>query len=731
MSFSFLSPWALATAGLLLIPILVHLFKPRRVHRTHFSSLRWLRLTPQKLSRRIQWHQVLLFLLRAAFLLLLVMALARPLVSADGAAYRERFIVLDVSHSMSYRPAGQSPPMDRARAIAVELVRRNQPGDRTAILLAGEHTRALTELSPQPEKHLRELEHVEAGLSETNLASALPVVRGLLARPRPGATVEMWFLTDNQQHAWQATPLAADLDDLPMTVHVVDVGAAGPQNGWITRARLLEVAEQQRHRLRVELGCVGDARQERTLHFDGGESALRQSREVVLTPGRATVVDFEVPSDADLARDVLRLNLTPADGLPADDELLVNLDPRNASRVLLIEGAGERGYPQTAIQVLKETIAPASKLTTRTASAVGVAEVQDADVVFLADVPELKADVLTALEERVRSGGGLAILLGEAGKGSFLKEQLYKPAQPSDSLLPGPVLSTQGNGEPLGELTEVQEAHPLLSGLRDPHLGDFSKLRFRRWHAFPAKLAEGTAILAWIARREHQAMAGGAGGADWSAAPAILERTFGAGRVVVLNTGAGERWSNFGALNSYLPFIDRLLSYLGNGRARDSYTIGEVAQVPLARWAPEEKVLVTTPSGQRLAGTVQSLAGGRGVLSFEPAEAGVYRIDRPAESFRIVAQIGRGDSVLTPMDAAALREWWHPLECRIVRGTDLPQVLEAEEGRHALWPWLLLAAGLVLLAEMYLVHRLCPLSGPRLAQNIVGRRGLLRPASSE
>src|SRR5436190_19442905 len=101
MSMTLLAPWALAAAALLAIPVVIHLFKPRRVRQTPFSSLRWLHLTPQKLSRRIQWHQVLLFLLRAAWIILLVLALARPLLTAGGeSGVRDRFIVLDVSHSM-------------------------------------------------------------------------------------------------------------------------------------------------------------------------------------------------------------------------------------------------------------------------------------------------------------------------------------------------------------------------------------------------------------------------------------------------------------------------------------------------------------------------------------------------------------------------------------------------------------------------------------------------------
>src|SRR5688572_9384634 len=97
-----LAPLALFASALLAIPIILHLFKPRKVRRTPFSSLRWLHLSQQKLARRIKWHQVILFLLRFAFIALLVLAIAKPVLSTKGdkaAGFVERFIVLDVSRS--------------------------------------------------------------------------------------------------------------------------------------------------------------------------------------------------------------------------------------------------------------------------------------------------------------------------------------------------------------------------------------------------------------------------------------------------------------------------------------------------------------------------------------------------------------------------------------------------------------------------------------------------------
>jgi hypothetical protein len=109
---TFLAPAALAGLALLSIPILVHIFKPRKMKQTPFSSLRWLRQTQQRLSRRVQFHQLLLFLLRATFITLLVLALAQPLLgSKDAAQHTDRYVVVDVSRSMAYQVAGRPTPL--------------------------------------------------------------------------------------------------------------------------------------------------------------------------------------------------------------------------------------------------------------------------------------------------------------------------------------------------------------------------------------------------------------------------------------------------------------------------------------------------------------------------------------------------------------------------------------------------------------------------------------------
>src|SRR5689334_19127667 len=192
--FTLLAPFALVAAALLAIPVIIHLLKPKRVRTMPFSSLRWLRASQHKLSRRIQWHQVLLFLLRAAFLSALVLALAKPIFSRSGSRMlTERVVVLDVSRSMRYEDPGADAPIIRAKKLARALLDQGLPGDRATVVLAGSGSTALGPLVEDPTRYVARLEAAEAGLSDTDLSSALAVIRPMLERPRANARAELYI----------------------------------------------------------------------------------------------------------------------------------------------------------------------------------------------------------------------------------------------------------------------------------------------------------------------------------------------------------------------------------------------------------------------------------------------------------------------------------------------------------------------------------------------------------
>jgi len=106
---SFLAPLFFAGLAAIAVPIIVHLIQRERKTIVQFPSLMFVRRIPYQSVERRRIHNWLLLLMRAAAMVLLVTAFARPFlhidpVSAAGAlsGAREVVILLDRSASMGY-----------------------------------------------------------------------------------------------------------------------------------------------------------------------------------------------------------------------------------------------------------------------------------------------------------------------------------------------------------------------------------------------------------------------------------------------------------------------------------------------------------------------------------------------------------------------------------------------------------------------------------------------------
>jgi hypothetical protein len=565
---------------------------------------------------------------------------------------------------------------------------------------------------------------VRAGYSETNLSSALNIIRPMLGHARQGADVEIVFFTDNHQQSWRQSEIADFLKDLPVPVkiQVVDLGSGSVQNAWIAGARLFERGGEEPRILRVEVGCVGDAKQDRTVYLAGLEGLGEDNQPIALEPGRLARVDFKIPASFALKGQVADLRLEPADALPSDDRFFFNLDAAGTLHILLVEPAThadeDRGaglYLRTALDALRASGKHSLELARRSAGNVTPADVKDSDIILLAGIPELGDASLESLENRVRSGAGLVIFLGPEVKPAFYNNKFYKPLEPAKGLLPillkaDPDLVLKA-GNP-GNLTGINWNHPLLAPLYDPVLGDLTQSRFRAYCPLANPTHKGDKTLARID----------------DDAPFLIEHPLGAGRVFVFNASANDIWSDLPRRNCFVPLVDRLLSYL-SGSGRRSFTVGDAVTLPLADWREDARATVVTPGGDKITPRLSILGGKRFLHLADTAQPGVYQVQKSGgeKGFSFVVNVGGGDSALAPMDAAALAKWWMPAAFEIIQPEEAARRFDTAAEHWTLWPALLFLGGLLLLGETYVVHRLCPKVNPAVVDSVVPQRGILRP----
>src|SRR5262245_34859059 len=135
LAFFFSGPFAvLATAaGAVSVPIVIHLLNRKRFRVVSWAAMRFLLAAQKKNSRRLRLEQLILLAVRAALVLLLILAMASvtdwaerlwarhlpegSFLSSPGGRRTHRILVLDGSLSMGVK-AGDATCFEKARKLA-------------------------------------------------------------------------------------------------------------------------------------------------------------------------------------------------------------------------------------------------------------------------------------------------------------------------------------------------------------------------------------------------------------------------------------------------------------------------------------------------------------------------------------------------------------------------------------------------------------------------------------
>ncbi|KPL01412.1 MAG: hypothetical protein AMK75_05115 [Planctomycetes bacterium SM23_65] len=194
---TFVHPAAYVLLALLIVPILLYLLPmPRR--RVRFPSLllweRMLRDRPSSQSWR--WLRTLLsFLLQMAILVLLVLAVGKPVFSPAEGKGDAAVIVLDVSASMKapVSPGSGETRFERARELARNLLNGMPSAKPAALITAGSSPVVLSGLTDQRSLLLSKLNALVCTDGRTNLKSALELA---LELSRGGTNADVYLLSD-------------------------------------------------------------------------------------------------------------------------------------------------------------------------------------------------------------------------------------------------------------------------------------------------------------------------------------------------------------------------------------------------------------------------------------------------------------------------------------------------------------------------------------------------------
>ncbi len=671
----FLVPAFLAGLAALAVPVLFHLRHRERDRPHRFPSLMFLRRIPIRTAQRRRITDWLLLLLRAGVVALLVAAFARPFVgraTAPVSAAARRTVVLLLDRSLSMGHAAVWPAaVDSARRVVAAL----GTGDRIAVVVFDEEAQVAQALTQDRALARAAVDGARPTARGTRYAAALRAARRIVADAH-GGPAEIVVVTDLQRTGLDGL---AGLELPPeLTVRAVPVAPARRPDAAVAGADVQRVPDGERSRLLVSARIAlrdrpAASRGRVSLQVNG---RIATTRDVTLPADGALSVAFEaVPLPKGRARATIALE---SDALPANDSLHFVVPADEALRVLLVApadaSAEETLFLERALGIGR---APSFAVERRSAASLDARTLRGAAVVLLFDSPVPGG---AALDRWIRGGGGLIVAAG--------RRLSARPG--ASALLPGSIHgAVERMNDRGGAFGEISLEHPVFSPFRDGGAAALGAARFLRYARITAD--SGAEVLARFDDGN----------------PALLERTVGGGRVLLLAAPLDAVSGDFPLQPAFLPFLRRLSLYAVGYEPPPLWrSTGENAFTPRGLANP----VVATPSGALVRPPGDS--GARAVALPDAGFYDVYEGRAAGEPVLVVAaNPPAAESDLTVADPRELLLGVRRSDSvRVERAG--PEAPAEREGRQRLWRLLLAGAALLLMVETIVANRGWRATGP-------------------
>ncbi len=708
----FLNPWFLAGGLAALIPLAIYLLHRHRAQRVVFGSVWFLRDLAKRIVRRRRAAELVLLILRMAFLAAVAFAFARPLLLSRAAAGRgaggvkARAILLDTSASM-----GVGNRMRDARKAALAAIDGLAPGDSVAVYAFGSSLARLAAWTSDHGAARASVESAKPTDEGTDLSEALRQVQTeIVDRAEPDQ--EILVVSDMQAAGWAdyrgdwSMPRSISLSfadvgggaNAPANVGIVQVSV--PHSSVLGSAQDTISARVQNFTPQVQTVKV-------TLELQGKEAAARS---IPLPAGSSQVVSFPYSfrSPGEVAG---RFILDAKDDYAPDNQAFFVVAVQPKIRVVVVNGSPSDDPKLDGAYYLVRAFSPSKESIFEAKAALPddwrADDLEGVGAVVLSDVPGLSLQALKGLKAFVHRGGGVIFFPGgKTDPATF--NRLF--AEPSTSLGPGMAPcrlekridareeDKSFDGVVIGEL-DLQ--HPILQLFAQPHHGDFSTVHFRQYYTVSDSQASTV-----LARFENKR-------------PAVLLRNVGKGTSILVASSANQEMNDFSLRGVFVPFVQEAARFqaAASGRRSSDVAVGSEVQVELPAGCSSARLV--RPSGQEedLAAEARRVGGADGPLkapsaAFLPTAAGIYKVEAGRDTFLFAANVDPRESDLRRMKsdeiAAALthqrgREEQAGAVLRVA--AQKAQREEIENGQRLGWFVLLLAAAM-LAGEMLLADRI-------------------------
>jgi hypothetical protein len=698
-------PWALVggvlAAGL---PIAVHLLTRPRPAPYPLSTLRFIQEIVQQRRSRSRLRDALVLSLRAAALLLLGAAIARPLfghlaaIAVDDDTRVVRVVILDASQSMNAAARGIGN-FEKARSLAARRL-EHSPELRANLILAAARPEAVFE---QPTTNFATLHQVlqKSGPrpQQINVAAALNLAGEMLGRVESSGSLrrELVVISDFQRSNWATANFSALPADTRIELESVAPDETAPNLALLRVAFTGRPEAGRDAQFEVEVGNFSSTPRSVRVEVNIG-AATHHLRGNCSPFARTTLVGDVRLQSAGWQTGEARLIESP-DALLEDNTRPFAVHVRTTPHFVLITRQPATQRPSSSY-FLERALMPfddadeasgtraqrgvdGKPLFTRIDPArLGSDDLAGAELIVLDHVGRLPPELTTQLAGLIRRGRGVLYVASEAADAANLQQ-----------------LVEAGRGAIQFPVDFVPP--PAARVRRDLFLTEMRREQ-SPFRIFGDELTALTKSLRFSGGVETRPHSGGLADDvlarlnDQSALLAVSASD--AGEIIVLNADLGA--SNLPTSSMFVPLLGELVQRLSaRSGAKQEIPSGESFAVTLPSEVDSmrELKILTPQAAVEPPGTLSQESTGVLWSGDSAGEPGAYRINRRDETvFAIAATLPAAECDLRTLSAEVFRDrlsGGRDIQFRTATGGD------AEE-RDTLWNWLAMACIACVVSEI-------------------------------
>jgi hypothetical protein len=716
VSLGFLAPLMLVGALAIAVPVVIHLIGRRRARVVEFAALDFLMATKRRTARRLRLRERLLLLVRAAACGAVAIALAKPFTSCERKGPtvtrgpQAAVLVIDDSFAAGYMIDGKpwiKQAADEARRLLVQL----GPEAEVAIVRASEAIDQPTELTRDHVRLRDQLLALEPSARPADTTRALTRAAQLLAASsHPRKTVYLLSLQAKTGFHGDEPPWGADGPSLAP----IDLRPAKMPNLAVTSLRVDPDpgAGSRGVAFDAEVGNFGDAAAKVELSLAIGERVVARGTLEIPPNERRTKRFLAVLPPGTRTTDA-SVSLS-GDALAIDDRRWVRASLRDEVRVLIVDGdprtvrhddeafyleaalrPGDREDSGTSVRVITPEELAGIYSPSGTPSAGGpkahatAINLDDFDVVVLANVAALPAERVAILAQWVRAGGGILIAPGDRVDPAAYDRTML-PLLPQS--LRDPIDTTWGASPEDRDsralhLVKWQADHPIFTPFAKDAAGLSDAKFFKIALLGPTTATQDREVLARFT----------------NGAAALVEASIGSGRTLLFTSTLDRDWNDLPIHPGFLPLVQQAVRHLARKHGPGGETDHLVGSSVVLPTADLKRLEVRGPDGVGAVFEGDRITGRSSVRYGKTEHPGVYRVigtDQTGgtgerDELAFVVNVDPHGSDLSPAPPSMLPP----------SGSGGGTTPDDSRRRVELWHALAAALLLLLLAEGFLVQR--------------------------